>query len=354
MIGAGWRSPYFLAPASKFGERFEVTGVVVRSSQRAAEVEARWGLTTFTSLDAALAARRPDFAVVAVPWSATPEYIRDLVAADIPVLAETPPAPDLPALRQLWRDVGGAQLVQVAEQYHLYPGHQARAEVIRSGRIGRANEVQLTSSHQYHMTSLMRFYLDTGFEPAAVTGFESVGPLANPIDPDGWRDDTAEVPIKTTQAHIAFASGKTAMYDFTENQWWNPLRVDRALIRGSRGEISDDRVTSLHDARTVVTTRLERWQTGLEMNLEGFDLGHISLGDQILYRNRWQGGRLADDEIAAAEILEATGDWARQGCGPGGPYPLAQGCQDHALALAIDQSIAEGRPVQVGEMPWAQ
>ena len=47
------------------------------------------------------------------------------------MLVETPPAPDLPGLRALWRDVGAGGLVQVAEQYLLMPGHAARLRLVR-------------------------------------------------------------------------------------------------------------------------------------------------------------------------------------------------------------------------------
>ncbi|MEK8108137.1 hypothetical protein NKG94_30430 [Micromonospora sp. M12] len=44
-----------------------------------------------------LAHERPDFVLVSVPWPVTPDVTRELVAAGVPVLAETPPAPTWPA-----------------------------------------------------------------------------------------------------------------------------------------------------------------------------------------------------------------------------------------------------------------
>ncbi|MDR2374287.1 MAG: Gfo/Idh/MocA family oxidoreductase [Bifidobacteriaceae bacterium] len=353
LIGAGWRSPYYLNPARRFPERWRVTSVVARSAARARAVSERWGTPVARSLDEALNLERPDFAVVAVPWAATPECLRELTALGIPALSETPPAPDLPGLRDLWHDIGHQNLVQVAEQYHRYPGHQARLAVIASGRIGEVGRASVSSTHQYHAMSLIRRYLSVGFEAAEVTGFASAHPLIDPMDPAGWRPASAETPVTTTFARLRFESGGVGHYDFTDNQWWNRLRGDRVLVRGSRGEIREDEVTALLEPKTINTTALRRWQTGVEMNLEGFDLVHISLGEEIVYRNPWVGGRLADDEIAVAEIMAGMAGWVRGGCGPGGPYPLAEGCQDHALALAIDQSIAEGRTVRLETQPWA-
>ncbi|HEY1484876.1 MAG TPA: hypothetical protein VGF84_02160 [Micromonosporaceae bacterium] len=140
------------------------------------------------------------------------------------------------------------------------------------------------------------------------------------------------------------------LYDFTDNQWWNPLRARRIVIRGSRGEIVDDTVTRLLDPLTPVQSTLIRRQTGLDLNLEGLDLKHISFDGAVVYRNPYAGSGMSDDDIAVAAILDATGAWAT-GAGPE-PYPLAAGCQDHLIALAIDESIRTGRPVITATEPW--
>jgi len=70
-----------------------------------------------------------------------------------------------------------------------------------------------------------------------------------------------------------------------------------------------------------------------------------------VYRNGWADTRLSDDDIAVAELLARTGAWAR-GDGPA-PYPLAQGCQDHAIGLAIGESARTGTEVRVARPVWA-
>ena len=125
VVGAGWRSSVFLRLAYLMPERFAVTGVVTRRAEAGAEIEAEWGLSTYRDLDALLAAERPDFIVLSVPWPVTPDLVRLLADRGIPVLAETPPAPDGEGLRALWDDVGASGLVQVAEQYPLMPLHAA-------------------------------------------------------------------------------------------------------------------------------------------------------------------------------------------------------------------------------------
>lgn len=351
LVGYGWRAPFFLRPPQLFGERFRLTGAVVRDPAKGAQAEQRWAMRTWRTLDEAVAADRPDFVVVAVGWEPTPQIVRQAVALGLPVLTETPPAPNLHALHALWREVGPSGLVQVAEQYPLYPSHQARRAVADSGLIGEVNEVEVSSTHMYHAMGIVRRLLGVGLEDARVTAIASTHPVADPLGVPGWTDDMTPRPRKTVRAFVEFESGRVGTYDFTDNQWWNPLRVDRVAVRGSLGEIVDDRVTSLTGPRTVVTTRLERRDTGQELNLEGHDLDHISHAGRVVFENRWKPGRLADDEIAVTEVLDRVAAWVRDE-GPA-PYPLAEGSHDWALALAMDASVEAGGPVRLGAQPWA-
>ena len=97
-IGSGWRAQMFWKVARELGT-IRCGGVVVRTP-RSLEVP------TFTSLDACLREVRPDFVLVATPRAVAPGVIVDAVDRGVPVLAETPPAPDLDALRALWSSVG--------------------------------------------------------------------------------------------------------------------------------------------------------------------------------------------------------------------------------------------------------
>ena len=53
-------------------------------------------------------------------------------------------------------------------------------------------------------------------------------------------------------AAIDFGDGLSGLYDFTDNQWHNQLRLRRIVIRGSHGEISDDDIVRLAGPRTIV------------------------------------------------------------------------------------------------------
>ena len=350
VIGSGWRSAFFLRLARSAPDRFRATGVVTRSAERGAEITSEWGVPSFRSVAELLAAEAPDFVIPSVPWPVTPEVTREAVALGARVLAETPPAPDLPGLRALWADVGGSGLVQVAEQYLLMPGHAARLAVVKEGILGEPTSVQVSSTHLYHAVSMIRWLLGVGFEPAVVSARSFTAPLADPLTPDGWTGDSTPKDVSTTLATLDFG-GRMGLYDFTDNQWWNPLRTRRIVVRGSLGELVDDHVVRLVDPTTPVESQLVRRQTGIDLNLEGFDLDHISFDGRVVYRNPFQGSRLSEDDIGVASLLERTGAWAR-GEGPE-PYPLAEGLQDHLISLAIEESLATGRDVTTTTEAWA-
>ena len=104
-----------------------------------------------------------------MPWPVTPEATRELVGRGVPVLAETPPAPDLDGLRALWADVGASGLVQVAEQYLLMPGARRPARAgARRGDRRAPTPVQVSSTHLYHAVSLIRRLLGVASRPATV------------------------------------------------------------------------------------------------------------------------------------------------------------------------------------------
>lgn len=337
VIGRGWRAQFFFKLAAVMPERFTCTGVMTRNAGDAVG----WDLPVVQDIPSLLRTE-PEYVITSVSWDANPGLVEALAALGVPVLSETPPAPDRDGLAKLWSTVGASGLVQVAEQYLLLPDHAARLAALPA--IGDRTSAQVSSTHGYHAVSMLRGFLGVGREPATVCARAFTAPLADPLTRDGWRDELVVRPTVTTLATIDF-DGRTGLYDFTEGQWWNPLRSRRVVVRGSLGELADDTVIHLADPRTPVTSVLKRRQTGRDLNLEGFDLDHISLDGQVVYRNPYAGFRLSDEEIAIASILERTGLWCRDEAGP--PYPLADACHDHLVSLAIDESAQTGADVRV-------
>ncbi|MGI8459047.1 MAG: Gfo/Idh/MocA family protein [Propionibacteriaceae bacterium] len=343
LVGGGWRGQMFLRVARELGT-VRCAGVVVQT-------ERRLDAPTYPSLDDCLRDVQVDFVLAATPWTVTPEVITAAVDRGLPVLAETPPAPDLPGLRSLWSAVGGSGLVQVAEQYLMMPAHAARAALVATGAIGTPTQVQVSSTQQYHAVSLIRGLLGAGRGPVTARASRFSAPLVSPLSRAGWTDDPQAHPTTTTIATLDFGGGRSGVYDFTEQQTRNQLRFRRLLVRGSAGELQDDEVVRMTGPRTLIRTPLVRRQTGHDLDLIGYDTEHISLGSQVLYRNPYPGKRWMDEEIAIATLLERTGAWVR-GTGPE-PYPLAEALQDQQVALAIEESADRDTPVTTTREDWS-
>jgi predicted dehydrogenase len=351
VIGTGWRSEFFVRLGRLLPDVLTVTGVVGRTPERSAEVAAGWSTAGFGSAAELVAETAPDFVISSLPWETNPGMLEHLVGLGVAVLSETPPAPDQAGLAELWARVGASERVQVAEQYSLMPLHAARLAAVQRGVIGTATSVQISSTHQYHAMALIRSFLGLGLAPAVVRGSRFSAPLLDPMARAGWVAEPVERDTETTIATVDFGNGRMGLYDFTDNQWHNRLRTRRLVVRGSQGEIVDDGVTRWAGPERILTSSLQRRQSGYDLDLEGYDSEWIALDGEELWRNPFLGLRLSDEEIAILSMLVATAAWSRKE-GPA-PYPLAQACQDHALALAVDESIATDRPVELLAQPWA-
>jgi len=203
----------------------------------------------------------------------------------------------------------------------------------------------------YHAVSLRRGLLEAGRGAVTVRASRTTAALVDPLTRDGWTEDPDPKPATTIIATIDFGDGLSGVYDFTDNQWHNQLRFRRLLVRGSHGELRDDEVVRLTDPRTIVRSPLVRRQTGYDLDLDGFDTDTITLGGDVLYRNPYPGRRWMDEEIAIATLLDATAAWVR-GDAPA-PYPLADGAQDHFVALAVEEAADTDRTVTTEVQAWA-
>jgi predicted dehydrogenase len=349
--GTSWRAGLFARLARALPEHLELAGATCRQASDVASLQQRLSTKAWLDVGEMVRQCRPDFVVTSVAWAANAGLVSELVEMGCRVLTETPPAPDLDGLRALWDQVGAKQVVQVSEQYLHYPGHAARLALLGSGAIGTVTSVQISSTHGYHAVSLMRGYLGAGMGPVTVRSAKVSAPLVGPLTRDGWTDDPEPKLADNVLAVLDFG-GASGVYDFTDNQWHNQLRHRRVVVRGTHGEIVDDHVVRLAGPRTILESTLVRRQLGYDLDLDGYDTDHISFDGDVLWRNPFLGARFADEDVAVAELLVRTGAWS---CDLGNPpYPLAQGCQDHLVSLAVDRSVLSGEPVVTGVETWAR
>ena len=71
-------------------------------------------------------------------------------------------------------------------------------------------------------------------------------------------------------------------------------------MRGTTGELADDEVVRLADPTTPVKSPLVYRRTGIDLNLEGNELDHISFDGRVVYRNPFPGARFSEDDLGVA------------------------------------------------------
>ncbi|WP_445996747.1 Gfo/Idh/MocA family protein [Okibacterium fritillariae] len=349
IMGSGWRSEFFLRIARALPDRFEVTGLVTRNPETARAIETEWNVRAFPDIDALLDASTPEFVVVSVPRDAAPAIIAQLAERRMPVLTETPPAPDVAALEWLHELVLGGAIIQVAEQYHLSPLLRAQLGVAASGRLGTVSSALVAQCHDYHGVSVLRRALGIGFEDAVITASLFESPLVQGPDRDGDPREESHVTARQLSARLDFGD-RLGVYDFADEQYFSWIRANRILIRGDRGEINNLDLAYLDDFRTPVFSEFRRVATGEGGNLEGMFLRGILVGSSWEYVNEFAPARLNDDEIAIASCLVRMRDHIA-----GGPalYSLAEASQDHYLGILMHRAAETGDTIRSARQAWA-
>ena len=130
--------------------------------------------------------------------------------------------------------------IQIAEQYHQKGTYQAIKALIASGVLGEIQHVNLSIGHDYHAMSMLRFFFDDYNAPEKV--FDLNVP-DNMLTSHGRGGEFEHTLRKTAQRLMVFRFGeKVGIYDFNGEQYFSPIRRDRLLIRGTKGEISNNTV----------------------------------------------------------------------------------------------------------------
>lgn len=349
--GAGFRAQYFLRIVQALPERFQISGMVVRNEVKGRDMEVKWGVPTYRSLEELLKHESPDFVVVSVSGAEGLEYLLKLAEAGIPALSETPPAPDLPGLELLYDKliVTGAR-IQVAEQYHLHPIQEARLALIRSGKLGSITETTVSISHLYHGVSLIRKMLGVTFEEVRIRAMRFESQWINGPTRSGPPTEDKLIPSQRDLAWLDFGDS-LGIYDFTKDQHRSWTRSNHLSVKGERGEIFDNRVLIQQDNLIPLQLELKRINKGELENAEGYFLQGILCGEQWLYDNPFAPARLYDDEIAIASCLQKMADYVS-----GGPgfYSLAEAAQDYYLGMMIEKAIQSGETIIAPRQRWAR
>ncbi|MNO30918.1 Oxidoreductase family, NAD-binding Rossmann fold [compost metagenome] len=349
LVGGGWRAEFYLRIARALPEQFAVGAMFVRNKEKAEALSRTWGVRVCTTIEEFISSGAYSFTVISLKKEISTAYVIRLAEAGIPVLAETPPAPDLDQLKELWNRVGSSATVQIAEQYMFQPMHAATIALAASGRLGTVSQAQVSAAHGYHGISLIRRLLGIGYENVSIRAQHFRSPIIQGPQRSGPPSAEAAVQSVQTLATLDFGD-KLGVFDFTGDQYFSWIRSNRVLVRGERGEIMNHEASWLQAYDTPVYSKLRRIDAGHGGNLEGFYLKGIMMDGEWLYRNPFAPARLSEEEIAIAESLVRM----QRHIG-GGPsfYSLAEGSQDQYLALLLEQAACSGETVVSQRQPWA-
>ena len=300
IIGAGWRSEFYLRIAALLPNTFKVSGIYIRNKQKQAKFSEKYNAPIFDTLEELLQTDY-DFIVSCVNKTGICDTVRELEGKNIPLLTETPIGTSNKEIDDFLAEIKPDWRVQVAEQFHFQPRNAAIKSVIDSGILGEITQVQLSCCHDYHAASLIRFFLGTGDEMPEGFSFTQSDTVTRYNSRVGLLKEPQTVTSDEKFAFLKFKS-KTAVYDFNYEQYFSDIRRSRILIRGTNGEILNNECTYLKNGIPHSFT-LRRNSYGTNESLDGFTLVNIIAEGKVLYENPFKGARLSDEEIAIATCL---------------------------------------------------
>lgn len=351
LIGSGWRAEFYIRIVKALPERFDLAAVLIRSREKGKAFSEKHGVPVVNSLDE-LADRKPEFVVLAIKRGTVTDYLLELFDRKIPVLTETPPGEDLESLHKLWRAFQEYQpKIQVAEQYFLQPLYASWYKAICDGMLGEVENINISSLHGYHGASIIRQFLNTGFQNCRIFGKRYWFDVTETYGREGMVFDGEIVKCSRDRLTLEFENGKTAFFDFSDPaQYHSFIRTRQLNIQGTRGEIDDLTIRYLNQENIPVTQELHRIDLGVYGNQEWAHYG-VMLGEEFLFRSPFGNARFNDDEIAVASCLQKMGEYVREGKEF---YGLADALQDMYLCLKMDEALASSLSVVETELqPWA-
>lgn len=343
VAGNGWRALFFVRAARNMPELFECTGVLCRTEEKAKAFEAAHGVKAFSSLDTLLETQ-PQFVVVCVNKAGLADMTMQLLERGMPVLSETPLAVDIPTLTRLWETLRrtGTPL-EMAEQYFLYPGHQAKIRLVREGIIGDVYSVWMSMMHDYHGISMLRAYLGEENGPVEIRARKIYQPIAVTGGRPGYTPGDETGDEYRTLAQFTYEGGRIGLYDFSGTQYHSAIRSNHMRVLGTRGEIFDDEVRFLRGDNRPETAKLT-----YHCDMITGTVRTIDFDGRTVYENpfRWD-VPMTEDDIAVSTVLMRMGERLA-----GGAMHYPQAFRDSYMScLLLAAADADGKIV-AQKMPW--
>ncbi len=348
VVGAGWRALFYVRIARRWPQCFRLLGMLCRSAEKAEALRREYGVDATADAEK-LAAKRPDFVVVAVEKSANAAVAKAWLARGFAVLAETPAAGSEQELAELWALYRAGARLQIAEQYFRYPIVAAGLHAVEQGLLGAPQAATLNLAHDYHGASVLRRAL--GYRPGdplpevRVTGARYQYPVECTDSRQGPVTDGRMQTQTRDRVTLEFADGKLGFYDFSGVAYHSFIRARHINVQGTKGEWNDTTLRRVDAAHAPHTEPLR----------PRLDPAYAALQDDALralcaewhpavHMEPWQ------DEYAIATLLLDMAGLVKTNRGG---YPLAEALEDAYLWLLMQQACEHpGQTFESRPRPW--
>lgn len=291
IIGGGWRAEFYLRIAKALPDLFRVSAICVRNKERAEYISEKFDVKVVSTIEDALKSHF-DFIVNCINKDDISDLSAALADRGYYVLAETP-------VTKPQDKNHNYDKIQVAEQFHLKGTFCALKEIILSGIIGDVVHINMSVAHDYHAMSLIRFLLDDYEVPKLLGNFSLNDKMLESNGRCGVLTHK-EVKDKTQTIKIYQFKNATAIYDYNIEQYFSPIRNDRILIRGTKGEIENNQVRYFNENNEFVLSDIKHLTSGL---LDGFYNDKITFENKVLFDFPFKEARLSEEETAIAQCL---------------------------------------------------
>ena len=352
LIGSGWRAEFYIRIAKALPQQFELTKVLIRDKKKGEQFKKVHDVEVVQTIEE-LEADHPDYVVLAIKRGIISGYLPKLFEKVIPVLCETPPGEDIEALNSVWKAYEKYQAkIQVAEQYFVQPLYAAWEKVIKEGKIGRVENINVSALHGYHGASIIRRFLNAGFENVVIYGKRFWFDVTETYGRDGMAFDGEIFRCSRDRLTLELDNGTVAYFDFSDPaQYHSFIRTRQLTVQGVRGEIDDMTIRYLTEENIPVTQELNRIDLGVYGNQEWAHYG-IMLGEEFLYKNPFKNARFNDDEIAVATCMMKMGEYVKTGQEF---YSLREALQDMYISLKMDEALANpNKEIRTETQIWAK
>lgn len=344
IVGSGYRSEYYGRIAFTYPDLFRAL-YLCRSEEKVQLIKHNTGIEATTDIDAAISFA-PDFVVVAVDREHVADVAEEWALRGFAVLTETPVGASMEALERIWNlSVQNSAKIVCCEQYYRQPLLAKGISLVEEGLIGRPSSGYLSMVHDYHAASILRKMMLADGEDYVIRGERKVSDVAATDSRyEAFYDGRISQETRDI-IHIDYASGKSAIYDFSSVEYRSYIRSRHLVVRGEMGEWNDRMIYYLDDNNNPQKLLLMP-----EIPEKYRILDTQAMRDS---RRTWQPELQLDtlqDEFAIATMLLDMKEYVDGGKAP---YSLKDALDDAVFWLMVQEAVKEPwTEVHVPDKAW--